>query len=175
MLQHLNLRLRALALGCLTAGAAQAMATATPQPPIWRSQKNFEPISHTAEAITGALNFSGAPDAALAGSPLKLRFARGKPVVLTSVGMATARWQEFGDIQMRSAEIFRLDHDPGRLNNGNRLCGGAKDPPARYIVLFQSPTPDAGLLSAAVFQSAAPPQNIDSPGLCGTFSYDPVR
>ena len=64
-----------------------------------------------------------------------------------------------------------MDHDPGRLLQGNRLCGGLLDDPkknpARFIVFYEDQT----RLGVDVFQSKNLPRDINSPGLCGTFNF----
>jgi hypothetical protein len=50
------------------------------------------------------------------------------------------------------------------LRHGNRFC----EPSPRWIVVYH---PDPGTLGMAVFSGSTKPTDIDSPGLCGTYSY----
>jgi hypothetical protein len=134
---------------------------------VWQDKRSFEPMSRTAQAITGSIKLSGNSLFANPGSKMTITFGNGKSATLTSAG---ASWREWDNVEhgIVTAEVFRLNHDPGKLENGNTLCDGR----ARYIVFHENlllgRTP---LLSVAVFESKIPPWDIKSPGLCGTFNF----
>jgi len=137
---------------------------------VWQDSRSFEPMSHTAEAITGPIKLSGNPHFATPGSKMTITFGKGKSVVLTALG---ASWREWNDADHGkvTGEIFPLDHDPGSLEQGNTLCGGPTKNPARFIVFHEDSFLATPLLGVAVFGSKDPPWDINSPGLCGTFSF----
>jgi hypothetical protein len=150
--------------------AAGAHAQSALEHHAWQNKRSFQPSSRTAQAITGPITLSGGKFAE-AGSKTSIRFGRGKPINLTSVGASWQEW-EIGDKRQITAEVFRLSQDPGTLLNGNTLCGDPKSNPATYIVFFESSMLDlAPELSMAVFRSNPPPRDINSAGLCGTFGY----
>lgn len=137
----------------------------------WQDAGLFEPESRTASAITGAITLSGNAEFAVPGSVMTMSFGNGRQVKLTSVGASWRKWTVVDDANY-TAEVFQLEQDPGELLNGNRLCGGKEDGSSLYAVFVEQGVP--GLppsLGMAVFQSLEPPKDIDSPGLCGTFSY----
>jgi hypothetical protein len=148
-----------------------AMGQAALEHHVWQDKRSFEPMSRTAQAITGAIKLSGNPHFPTPGSKMTITFGNGKSVELTAVG---ASWREWNDADHGkvTAETFRLDHDPGKLEQGNTLCGGPPKNQALYIVfhedLLLGQTP---LLGAAVFESKNAPWDINSPGLCGTFGF----
>ena len=148
-----------------------AMGQAAPEHHVWQDKRSFETMSHTAQAITGPIKLSGNPHFATLGSRMTITFGNRKSVGLTANG---ASWREWNDTDHEkvTAEVFRLDHDPGKLEQGNTLCGSPTKSHARYIVfyedLFLGQTP---LLGVAVFESKNAPRDINSPGLCGTFSF----
>lgn len=78
-------------------------------------------------------------------------------------------WDESGE--KSTASIYELSSDPGVLRQRNTLCGaGVK---ARFVVLWQSyQNGVGGAVNMAVWSSATKPENKDSPGLCGTYSYE---
>ncbi|MEI6340268.1 MAG: retropepsin-like aspartic protease [Verrucomicrobiaceae bacterium] len=139
---------------------------------VWQDQRSFEPISRTATMITGKIKLSGLSEFGHPGSKMTITFGNGKSAVLTSVG---ASWREWNHVNREkvSAEVFRFDRDPGKLENGNMLCGGgnARDD-ARYIVFFEYYFADHLNLGVDVFGSENVPKDINSPGLCGTFSFE---
>jgi clan AA aspartic protease (TIGR02281 family) len=97
---------------------------------------------------------------------MTLTFSNGETVRLTSVGASWRKWSVVSQEKV-TAEVFRLDHDPGKLLQGNTLCADANKNPARFIVFYEEPN-----LGVAVFQSKNSPWDINSAGLCGTFSFD---
>lgn len=134
----------------------------------WQNRALFEPFSRTAMAITGAIVLWGNPDFAEPGSTMRMTFEAGPSIDLVSVGASWREWSLGGGKQ--TAEVFRIDKDPGELLNGNTLCGG--DDAARYLVFFEDDMMGGGRsLQAAVFSGSEPPAGINSDGLCGTFSY----
>lgn len=156
-------------LGCLMPNLA--MGQAALEHHVWQDKRSFEPMSRTAQAITGPIKLSGNPHFAIAGSKMTITFGNGKSAKLSAVA---ASWREWNDVDHKkvTAEVFRFDHDPGKLEHGNYLCGGLTKSRARYIVfhedLLLGQTP---LLSVAVFESKNAPRDINSPGLCGTFNF----
>lgn len=131
---------------------------------VWQEARSFSPYSRTATAITGAIELSGKPDFATKGSSMKISFGNGRSVALTGEAASYRQWDWVSDAK-RTAEVFVLSEDPGKLENGNTLCGDSK---AKYAVFFER---DA-TLNLAVFSSESPPHDINSKELCGTFSYD---
>lgn len=132
---------------------------------VWQDSRNFEPMSRTAMAITGDIGLSGNRSFAEAGSTMQISFGGGEPVDLVSEGASWRQWSVAGDKE--TAEVFRLARDPGELLNGNSLCGDD----ARYLVFFESWLGSGQMLEVAVFDSKKPPFDINSDGLCATFSY----
>jgi hypothetical protein len=149
-----------------------AMGQAVIEHHVWQDKRSFEPMSRTAQAITGPIKLSGNPQFATTGSEMTITFGNGKSATLTSVG---ASWREWNDAEQEkvTAEVFRLEHDPGRLEQGNTLCGGPTgESQARYIVFHEHLFFDQTLLlGVAVFESENAPWDINSPGLCGTFNF----
>lgn len=145
-----------------------AAAQAAPEHHIWQDKGSFEPMSHTAQAITGPIKLSGNSNFATPGSIMTLTFGNGDAVELTSVGASWRKWSDANQEKV-TAEVFRLDHDPGKLVQGNTLCGNRG--PARFIVFYENLFLGRLLLGIDVFQSNNSPRDINSPGLCGTFSF----
>jgi hypothetical protein len=138
---------------------------------VWQDKRSFEPMSRTAQAITGPIKLSGNPQFATLGSKMTITFGNGKSAKLTAAGASWRQWSD-ADSGKVTAEVFRMDSDPGKLEHGNTLCGGVAKNRARYVVfhedLLLGQTPILGL---AVFESRKIPNDITSPGLCGTFSF----
>lgn len=153
---------------CLIPGLAAAQAA--PEHHIWQGKGSFEPMSHTAQAITGPITLSGNPKFASSGRMMTLTFGNGDAVELTSLGASWREWSVATQEKV-TAEVFRLDHDPGKLVQGNTLCGDPRKNPARFIVLYEDVLIGQLLLGIDVFQSKDSPRDINSPGLCGTFSF----
>ncbi|WP_417260673.1 hypothetical protein [Celeribacter sp.] len=100
-----------------------------------------------------------------------LTFGDGAVVNLTSHGASWRTWDEGGQ-DKQTAEVFRLSEDPGALGNGNTLCGGGNPEPLYAVFYEQSLFGGDPMLTMAVFQSIEPPFDTNSPGLCGTFTYE---
>ncbi|MET3897009.1 hypothetical protein ABIB57_000946 [Devosia sp. UYZn731] len=133
---------------------------------IWQDQSTFKPMSRTAIAITGAIALTGNPSFAEVGSTTKISFDGGEPIELSSVGASWRQWSLNGET--RTAEVFRLASDPGTLRNGNALCGD----PVRYLVFSEGSVFGGDqVLEIAMFSSKKAPFDINSEGLCATFSY----
>lgn len=148
--------------------AIPVFAQSAPEHHVWQDKRTFEPFSRTAESITGAIKLSGNPDFATPGSKMTMTFGNGKKVELTSVGASWRHWDDADD-KLVTAEVFKMSDDPGKLVNGNTLCGNS----ARFAVFHESLSfADAWLLGMAVFDSKKPPHDISSAGLCGTFNYE---
>lgn len=142
------------------------LAQSAPEHHVWQDARKFAPYSRTAESITGAIQLSGNKQFATPGSKMTITFGNGKKAQLISVG---ASWRQWDDVDAKkvTAEVFKLDKDPGTLLNGNTLCGEA----ASYLVFHESWSFGASLLGVAVFEGAKEPHDINSSGLCGTFNY----
>lgn len=98
---------------------------------------------------------------------MQISFNDGPPITLVSEGASWREWSLNGGLQ--TAEVFRLVRDPGPLQNGNTICNDT----ARYVVFSESDTLGIGrTLEVAAFDGKRPPFDINSDGLCGTFSYD---
>ena len=154
----------------LLATVVEAQAQSAIERHIWRDARSFEPISRTAEAITGTIALSGNPEFALPGSSMSMTFETGATVELTSEGASWRTW-DAGGSGKQTAEVFRLSSDPGPLLSDNTLCGTDGNENSLFAVFFEQSLFGSYSLGLAVFQSAEPPFDIDSPGLCGTFSY----
>jgi hypothetical protein len=142
---------------------------------LWQEARSFEPISRTAIAITGMIALSGNAKFAVEGSSMDMTFENGATVSLTSEGASWRNWDIAGS-ENQTAEVFRLSDDPGPLKNNNLLCGGEDPKRHVYVVFFEQRLFDeAPSLNLAVFQSAEPPFDINSSGLCGTFTYEVGR
>lgn len=138
---------------------------------VWQEAGSFAPISRTASAITGEIALSGNPEFATEGSSMGLTFESGAAVDLTSEGASWRTW-DVGGQGKQTAEVFRLSENPGSLQNGNMLCGGGNPEPLYVVFYQQSRFGGDPTLTMAVFQSVEPPFDINSPGLCGTFTYE---
>jgi len=148
-----------------------AMSQAALEHHVWQDKRSFEPMSRTAQAITGPIKLTGNPQFATPGSKMSITFGIGKSAALTSVG---ASWREWNDADHGkvTAEVFRMDRDPGKLEQGNTLCGDPAKNPAQYVVFYEdSPHGEPPMLGVAVFDSGSAPKDINSPGLCGTFNF----
>ena len=132
---------------------------------VWQDKRKFEAYSRTSESITGPIKLSGNPEFATPGSKMTITFGNGQKAELTSVGASWSQWDDVDDDKV-TAEVFKVTKDPGKLLNGNTLCGKA----ARYIVFHESMSFGTSLLGLAVFEGKEP-KDINSPGLCGTFNY----
>lgn len=127
----------------------------------WQEEVSFAALSDTAMAITGDISLSGdLPDRVLT-------TAGGAEIWLSFVEDWSSAWN-FGDPEVWSGGIYAVEEDPGALENGNTLCGAD---PATYVVFTPIESEFTGaFLQLAVF-SGDQPENIDSPGLCGTLNY----
>jgi clan AA aspartic protease (TIGR02281 family) len=144
-----------------------AMGQAAIEHHVWQDERSFEPKSRTAIAITGKIKLSGLSELGRPGSKMTITFGNGRSALLTSVGASWREWN-IGNREKVSAEVFRFDHDPGRLEQGNTLCDGD----ARYIVFFEYYFLGGLSLGVDVFGSVNVPKDIHSPDLCGTFSFE---
>ena len=159
--------MRTVAAACLLACLAPALAVAEAGRPIWREQRSFQPVSRTAEAITGPVTLSAA-----SGGRMVLTFGDGKSVGLIPAGGGRREWDFASPGETTMGEVFRLSRDPGPLLLGNVLCGDPKTSPARFVVFLDRSSSDGvPALGAAVFESRKAPYDIHSPGLCATYNY----
>lgn len=148
-----------------------AIGQSAPEHHVWQDKRSFEPMSRTAEVITGPIKLSGNKKFASPGSKMTIAFGNRKSATLTAAGASWRQWND-ADPAKVTAEVFRLDRDPGKLINGNTLCGDPAKNPARYIVFYEgSLLGKTPLLGVAVFESRKAPKDINSAGLCGTFSF----
>ena len=162
---------RILSLISLLAIAQQASPQSATDHHIWQDARSFSPISRTATAITGEITLSGNHEFAVEGNAMRMTFGSGAAVDLTSVGASWRNW-DVSNSAKQTAEVFRLSGDPGLLQNGNTLCGEDVQNQHLYAVFFQDALFDGTpSLNLAIFQSTEPPFNIESAGLCGTFTY----
>ena len=123
----------------------------------WQEDASFAAYSTTAESVTGDLEISGSD------AEKVLTTTDGTEIGLSFVEDRSSGWN-LNDNEVWPGGVFALDEDPGALENGNTLCG---EDSASYLVF----TPlDEETLQMAVFSGAAP-ENIESPGLCGTYKY----
>jgi len=160
-----------LAMGFILAGGS-VLGQSAPERHVWQDARYFEPYSRTATAITGPIKLSGNPEFATAGSRMFLQFANGTSVELISEGASHRGWDYASD-DKQTAEVFRAASPPAELLNGNRICGGPPSDLPIYFVFHESTSYSNSLiLNLAVFQSGSIPIDINSEGLCGTFSYD---
>lgn len=152
--------------------APSAFAQSAIERHIWQEARSFSPISRTAVAITGTITLSGNDAFATEGSEMRLTFGNGAAVDLTSEGASWRTW-DVGGQGKQTAEIFRLSDNPGTLQNENALCGDG-DPEQNLYAVFYEQSLFGGdpTLTMAIFESAEPPFDINSSGLCGTFSYE---
>ena len=103
---------------------------------------------------------------------MDVAFGNGGKVGLTSEGGSWNKWDIASEAK-QTAEVFRFDHDPGALLNGNTLCGDAEQDQTLHVVFYEDSI--LGLLptlNVAVFRSNGPPHDIYSEGLCGIFGYE---
>jgi hypothetical protein len=139
---------------------------------VWQDARSFAPYSRTAAAITGEIALSGNDAFATEGSTMSISFGNGASVDLTSEGASWRTW-DVGGQGKQTAEVFRLSDDPGSLQNGNTLCGDGDSAQGLFAVFHeQSLFGGDPTMTMAVFQSVEPPFDINSPGLCGTFTYE---
>lgn len=139
----------------LLLAAAPALAEVWTMP--WQEDASFEAYSTTAESVTGDIAISGSE------SEKVLSLSTGDEIGLSFVEDRSSGWN-LNDNEVWPGGVFAIDEDPGPLVNGNSFCGAEA---ATYLVF----TPlDDTLLQMAVFSGEAP-ENIESPGLCGTFNY----
>tara|TARA_A100001391_G_scaffold196835_1_gene176052 strand:- start:583 stop:1392 length:810 start_codon:yes stop_codon:yes gene_type:complete len=100
-----------------------------------------------------------------------MTFGNGAFVRLISEGASWRTW-EIGSKEKQTAEVFRLSNDPGVLRNGNTLCSGRDTAQSLYAVFYEQRLLVGDMaLMMAVFRSVEPPFDINSTGLCGTFTY----
>lgn len=163
---------RYLLLAALSFGGSvsPAEAQSAPEHHIWQDAGTYEPSSRTALAITGPITLSGNPDFATEGSEMTIAFGQGSPVRLISEGASWRTWN-YGSDKV-TAETFRMTADPGALLHGNRLCDGDLGDGSIYIVFYEANRfTQFETLQMATFRSGEPPFDINSPGLCGTYSF----
>ena len=145
----LRISLRITASFLLFAGAAQGA-------PLLEAPRAFDPMSRTANAVTGPV----------IASESRLIFGNGAQTALSHLSDTSADWGDSGtDV---TAQVFAMEADPGELLNGNTLCGG--DSPS-HLVAYQNEIFGMWSMTLAVFHGEDVPEDLDSPGLCGTYSY----
>lgn len=138
--------------------ASSAFAQSAIERHAWQYPRPLVPLSRTAEAITGPVRVTD-----------RTIVFNGRAVRTVFRGYRWRVWDLF-DREKRTAGVYELLGDPGKLRQGNTLCGGTER--ARFVVLWESYSAlSGGAVNMAVWSSATPPENKDSPGLCGTFNY----
>lgn len=139
-------------------------ASAAIAEPVLSSPQAFNPMSRTAQAITGPIIVS--LDAII--------FGNGARAGLEFIGDRAGDW--VGTEKTVIAQVFRVTSNPRELLNGNSLCG-AEGP--TFIAIGQSELFGNWSLNMAVFQSANVPTDFHDDGLCGTYNFDlpdgPIR
>lgn len=118
--------------------------------------ENWEPLSRTATAITGTVDFAAD----------RIRFGNGSALPLSRVGQRSS-FKAGG--RTVTAEIYKVSGtgDPV-LRQGNRLCGGGQRP--TYLAVWDDTSlPGQKTRMMAVFAGGAVPDGDDE--TCGTFSY----
>jgi hypothetical protein len=112
--------IRELALCCVLAGltpTVSAEPVPTPTPEAWT------PTSHTAQAVTGRVTFTG----------IQLRFQNGSSLTLVSGGQMLFRSEPRKKKLM--ADLYRVTPpDDPVLENGNKLCKGK---PVSYVIMWK--------------------------------------
>ena len=133
---------------------------------VWQDARTFKPFSRTAIAITGPITLSGNQNFAEVGSALQISFEGGTPIELVSQGASWREWQLVEGKQ--TAETFQVTTNPGPLLNGNTVCSDDLS----YLVFSEGNLLGTGMtLEVAAFSGTKPPFDINSSGLCGTFSF----
>lgn len=149
------------ALIALTGTAALAGGKAAA--PEWRTTHTLEAMSSTAMGITGDISFY-VPRATEDGKDtLVAKLGETPEMVLKSLGKPKG-WK--GD----AVELFTVAGDPGKLLQGNTLCGADK---ATFAALTQTGRGKDATVELAVYSTKKAPKSHDVDGLCGTFSYTP--
>lgn len=118
--------------------------------------ETWEPMSRTATAITGTVDFAAD----------RIRFENGSALPLSRVSQRSS-FKAGG--RTVTAEIYKVSGtgDPV-LRRGNRLCGGGQRP--TYLAVWDDTTfPGQKTRMMAVFAGGAVPDGDDE--TCGTFSY----
>lgn len=140
------------------------MAPAAVAEPVLGFPQSFNPMSRTAQAITGPIIVSQEA----------IVFGNGARAGLEFVTDRAGDWVGSGKTTI--AQIFKITSTPGELMNGNSLCGGEAP---TFIAIGQSELFGNWSLDMAVFQSATVPTDFHGDGLCGTYGYDlpngPIR
>lgn len=139
---------------CLLLTLCPALAHAAP---VLDRPQTFEPLSRTAEAITGLITIT--QDAVVFGGNVQ--------VDLQPLGERDGVWADAGN--RTAAQLFRVASDPGTLLNGNTICG--TDQPLRHLAVRQDESYGGWVLTLLAFGGNAEPQGITSPDLCGTYAY----
>lgn len=124
--------------------------------PISDTLDTFEPMSRTAEAITGAISISTD----------QIVFENGVSAGLRLVNpSAKGMWTYSGEPLL--AQIFEIKDTVGVLLNNNTLCG--EEP--SYLVVYQSESFGSWNLSLDFYNGSKVPIDRLSPGMCSSFSY----
>lgn len=149
--------LRTVAFLALVSVCGHALAQAAPEYKIWQDKKQFEPSSRTSSAISGPVKIS----------KNTISFNGGRPVKLSEVGMF---WREWDVIDGKeSVTLYHMGEDPGPLVNGNYLC--SEEEKAQYIAFYNVYDGDFADFGISIFSGKKAPFDVNSPTLCGTFSY----
>lgn len=118
--------------------------------------ETWEPLSRTATAITGTVEFDAD----------RIRFGNGSELPLSRVGQRPPFKVEGRTV---TAELYKVSGtgDPV-LRQGNRLCGGGQ-PPTYLAVWDDASLPGRTTRMLAVFKGGQVPDGDG--GACGTFAY----
>ena len=125
--------------------------------PITASPQAFNPYSRTAQAITGPIILSDT----------RAVFGNGSAVELKLIDPTAEGAWEFMSEETSQAQLFEVSGDPGELLQGNTLCSG----PPHFMTALQDESFGSWVLELAFWDGDEQPTSINSPGLCGTYSY----
>lgn len=142
---------------CWLATTSQAQDAMLP----WEGDQTLYALSTTAMAITGDISLSGPEEV------LRITTASGAEIWLSLHEARSSGWS-LTDGEVWPGMVYQVTEDPGALEGGNTLCG---NDPARFAVLSPIANEMLGDYVQLAFFSGDAPENIESPGLCGTFSY----
>lgn len=154
----------------LLAGACPAFAQSAIERHVWQDARTFEPVSRTATMFTGAITLNGHEAFAELGRKLVVEFEKGPTVVMSSAGAFDRTWTMNGGRQ--TGEMFEMNLE-GLQPFAESLCGEGEEAWPLYAVFAEDQSLSGALqLHLAVFRSPIRPVNIDSRGLCATFTYE---
>lgn len=127
----------------------------------WEGDQTLYALSTTAMAITGDISISGPEEEKV------ITTASGAEIWLALYEARSSGWS-LTDGEVWPGMIYEVTEDPGALEGGNTLCG---TDPALFAVLSPIGDDMLGDYVQIAFFSGDAPENIESPGLCGTLNY----